>query len=154
ATVRTGLLAAPYRLPSGATGWALFFGDLRANAYALDATSGRPIWIRKVDEHPYAAITGTPTYHDGRLYVSVQGLNEEVQGGRPQYECCTFRGSVSALDASTGTVAWKTYTVGERQSRGKNAAGVQQWGPAGGGVWSAPTIDVRRGAVYVGTGNS
>ena len=153
ATVRTALLVAPYRLPAGATGWAVFFGDLRANAYAVDATSGRSVWIRKIDEHPYAAITGTLTYHDGRVFVPVQGLNEEVQGGRPQYECCTFRGSVAALDASTGKVVWKTYTVGERQSRGTNAAGKPQWGPAGGGIWSAPTIDVRRGAVYVGTGN-
>ena len=102
ATVRTALLVAPYRLPAGGTGWAVFFGDLKANAYAVDATSGRPIWIRKIDEHPYAAVTGTLTYHDGRVFVPVQGLNEEVQGGRPQYECCTFRGSVSALDASTG----------------------------------------------------
>ena len=154
ATVRTALLVAPYRLPAGATGWAVFFGDLKANAYALDATSGRPVWIRKLDDHPYAAITGTPTYHDGRVFVPVQGLNEEVQGGRPQYECCTFRGSLSALDAGTGKVVWKTYTVGERQSRGTNAAGKPQWGPAGGGIWSAPTIDVRRGAVYVGTGNA
>ena len=28
------------------------------------------------------------------------------------------------------------------------------YGPAGGAIWSAPTIDVKRGAVYVGTGNS
>jgi polyvinyl alcohol dehydrogenase (cytochrome) len=153
ATVRTALLVAPYRLPAGATGWAVFFGDLKANAYAVDATSGRSVWIHKIDEHPYAAITGTLTYHDGRVFVAVQGLNEEVQGGRPQYECCTFRGSVAALDASTGTVVWKTYTVGERQSRGKNAAGTSQWGPAGGGIWSAPTVDFHRGALYVGTGN-
>jgi hypothetical protein len=83
----------------------------------------------------------------------VQGLNEEVQGGRPQYRMLTFRGSFSALDAITGAVIWKTYTVGERRSRGTNAARTPQWGPAGGGIWSAPTVDVRRGAIYVGTGN-
>jgi len=153
ATVRTALLVAPYREPAGGSRWAVFFGDLKANAYALDATTGRPIWRRKIDEHPYAAVTGALIYHDGRVFVPVQGLNEEVQGGRPQYECCTFRGSVSALDASTGKVVWKTYTVGERQSRGRNAGGTPQWGPAGGGIWSAPTVDVRRGVLYVGTGN-
>ena len=153
ATVRTGLLVAPYRSPAGGTGWAVFFGDLKANAYAVDATSGRSLWIRKVDEHPSAAITGGITEHAGRIFVPVQGLNEEVQGGRAQYECCTFRGSLAALDASTGAVVWKTYTVGERQSRGANAAGTPQWGPAGGGIWAAPTIDAGRGAVYVSTGN-
>ena len=102
ATVRTALLVAPYRLPVGATGWAVFFGDLKANAYAVDATSGRSVWIHKIDEHPYAAITGTLTYHDGRVFVPVQGLNEEVQGGRPQYECCTFRGSVARSTPAPG----------------------------------------------------
>lgn len=153
ATVRTALVVAPYRQASGAAGWAVYFGDLRANAYALDATTGREIWIRKADDHPLAAITGAPVVHAGRVFVPVQGLNEEVQGGRPQYECCTFRGSVLALDADTGAVIWKTYMVGERQTRGKNASGVPQWGPAGGGVWAAPTIDARRGVLYVGTGN-
>jgi polyvinyl alcohol dehydrogenase (cytochrome) len=153
ATVRTALLVAPYTSAAGASGWAVLFGDLRANAYAVDATNGRSIWIRRIDEHPFAAITGTIAYHSGRVFVPVQGLNEEVQGGRPQYECCTFRGSVAALDVDTGTVIWKTYTVGERQSRGTNAAGTPLWGPAGGGIWSSPTIDVRRGAVYVSTGN-
>ena len=154
ATVRTALLVAPYRTRSGAAAWAVLFGDLKANAYALDATSGKRIWSRHVDEHPYAAVTGAITYYGGRVFVPVQGLNEEVQGGRPQYECCTFRGSVSALDVNTGEVVWKTYTVGERQARGTNAAGKPQWGPAGGGIWSAATIDVRRGVLYVGTGNS
>ena len=153
ATVRTGLLVAPYSSSSGANGWALFFGDLRANAYALDASTGQVIWVRKVDDHPYAAITGTLAYYSGRVFVPVQGLNEEVQGGRPEYECCTFRGSVSALDVGTGAVVWRTYTVGEKQLRGTNARGKRQWGPAGGGIWSAPTIDPRRGAVYVSTGN-
>jgi polyvinyl alcohol dehydrogenase (cytochrome) len=122
ATVRTGLLVAPYGSPSDDARWAVFFGDLRANAYAVDATSGRSIWTRKLDEHPLAAITGTVAYHDGRLFVPVQGLNEEVQGGRPEYECCTFRGSLAALEADTGNVVWKTYTIAERRSRGTNAA--------------------------------
>ena len=153
ATVRTALTVAPYRTRTGGRGWAVLFGDLRANAYAVDATTGQAVWTRRVDDHPFAAITGALTFYDGRVFVPVQGLNEEVQGGRPQYECCTFRGSLSALDADTGAVVWKTYTVGERQARGPNASGVSLWGPAGGGIWSAATIDVRRGALYVGTGN-
>jgi polyvinyl alcohol dehydrogenase (cytochrome) len=153
ATVRTALLVAPYTPAAGGTAWAVFFGDLKANAYAVDATSGAPLWVRKADDHPFAAITGAITYHNGRVFVPVQGLNEEVQGGRPPYECCTFRGSVSALDAATGNVVWKTYTIAEKQSRGANASGTPQWGPAGGGIWGAPTVDVKRGALYVGTGN-
>jgi polyvinyl alcohol dehydrogenase (cytochrome) len=61
---------------------------------------------------------------------------------------------VSALDVGTGALVWKTYMVGEKEQRGTNARGKRQWGPAGGGIWSSPTIDPRRGAVYVSTGNS
>jgi polyvinyl alcohol dehydrogenase (cytochrome) len=152
ATVRTALLVAPYTSPGG-TDWAVFFGDLKANAYAVDVARGQSIWIRKVDDHPYAAITGGLTFHAGRVFVPVQGLNEEVQGGRLDYECCTFRGSLAALDANSGEVVWKTYMVGEKQLRATNKIGKPQWGPAGAGIWASPTIDARRGAVYVATGN-
>ena len=37
------------------------------------------------------------------------------------------------------------------QQLGKNSKGTPLWGPAGAAVWSAPTIDARRGALYIGT---
>jgi len=153
AGVRTALSVGPYKNASG-SGNAVFFGDARANAYAIDANTGKELWVRKVDEHRFAAITGAPTYYNGRLFVPVQGLSEEGQGGQPKYECCTFRGSVSALDANTGQVIWKRYTIDESKPRGKNKDGVQQWGPAGGGIWSSPTVDPKRGMVYIATGNN
>jgi polyvinyl alcohol dehydrogenase (cytochrome) len=88
------------------------------------------------------------------VFVPVQGLNEEGQGGSAKYECCTFRGNISALNANTGEVIWKTYTIEEPKPRGKNKDGLQQWGPAGAGIWSSPTIDARRGMVYIATGNN
>ncbi len=150
--VRTALSVGPYKA-AGRSGYAVYFGDMKAYAYAVDATTGQQIWARKVDDHPSAAITGAPTVHAGRVYVPVQGLNEEGQGGRGGYQCCTFRGSVSSLDASTGAVVWKTYTVEEPKPRAKNKDGVQMFGPAGGGIWAAPTVDPQRGFVYVATGN-
>jgi outer membrane protein assembly factor BamB len=38
---------------------------------------------------------------------------EEFVSRNPTYPCCTFRGSVSALDAATGKVIWKTYAISE-----------------------------------------
>jgi polyvinyl alcohol dehydrogenase (cytochrome) len=150
--VRTALSVGPYR--SGRTrGYAVFFGDGRANVYALDANTGKELWVRRLDTHPSAAVTGAPTFHDGKLYVGLQGLNEEGQGGAAKYQCCTFRGSVTALDASTGAVLWKRHMIDEPQPRAKNKDGVQQWGPAGGGIWASPTIDPKRRMVYVATGN-
>ena len=153
AGIPTAIVAGPYRDAAGDTGLALFFGDRKANAYALDAQTGREIWVRKVDTHPTAAITGALAFDGTRVFVPVQGLNEEGMGGFAGYPCCTFRGSVSALDASSGTVLWKTYTVDESSPRVPSQDGTPAFGPAGGGIWSTPTIDSQRRLVYVATGN-
>jgi polyvinyl alcohol dehydrogenase (cytochrome) len=137
----------------GSNGYTVYFGDTGANVYALDAASGREIWSRELDEHPHARITGSPTLYRGRLYVPVASI-EETAASQPGYECCTFRGSLSALDAGTGATLWRTYTVPEPEVVGRNPAGVALWGPSGVGIWSAPTIDVKRGVVYATTGNS
>ena len=154
---RAGIPTAPvvgrYSAPDGSQNYAVFFGDRKANAYAVDAQTGREVWVRKVDTHPAAAITGALAYEAGRVFVPVQGLNEEGMGGFAGYPCCTFRGSVSALNATTGNVVWKTYTVEESLPRPPSQDGTSAYGPAGGGIWSTPTIDARRRLVYVATGN-
>ena len=133
---------------------AIYFGDSTANVYALDAATGALLWVVDVDDHEAARITGAPTYHGGRLYVPVSSL-EEVFAANPEYACCTFRGSVVALDAATGQVAWKSYAIGETPSpRGRNPDGAFLMGPSGAAIWSAPTIDVERGFVYAATGNA
>lgn len=140
------------RLPSGRH--ALFFGDFNANVYALDAASGAEIWRRDVDTHQGARITGAPVLHDGRLYVPVSSL-EELLAADPEYPCCTFRGSVAALDAATGESIWRSFTIPETpRPRGRNPDGFFLMGPAGAAVWSAPTVDARRGLVYAATGNA
>ncbi|HVQ17337.1 MAG TPA: PQQ-binding-like beta-propeller repeat protein [Vicinamibacterales bacterium] len=148
--VRTALAVAP----AGASRLVVYFGDTAANAYALDAETGKTLWVRRVDDHPSARITGSPTFFEGRLYVPVASY-EEAQGADPQYPCCTFRGSISALDAESGAVEWKTYMIAEMaQRRGSSSTGTPLWGPAGAGIWSAPTVDVARRALYVATGNA
>ena len=153
AGIPTAVVVGRYRDASGNQGFAVYFGDRKANAYAVDAQTGREIWVRQVDSHAAAAITGSLAFDGTRVFVPVQGLNEEGMGGFAGYPCCTFRGSVSALDASTGTVVWKTYTVGENSPRLPSQDGTPAFGPAGGGVWSVPTIDTKRHLVYVSTGN-
>jgi polyvinyl alcohol dehydrogenase (cytochrome) len=131
-----------------------YFGDLAANAYAVDAANGKALWKTKVDAYPLARITGSPTLHAGRLYVPVSSREESVAAD-PKYSCCRFRGSVVALVAATGKPVWKTFTVSEEaRTTQKNSAGAQSWGPSGAAVWTAPTIDEKRNALYVGTGNS
>jgi len=147
--VRTGIVIGPK--PGG--GWLAYFGDQRASAYAIDASTGTMVWTRKLDQHPQALITGTPTLHENRLYVPVSSI-EEGQGSARAYECCKFRGSLAALNIADGSVAWQTYTIDTPLAEiGKNAAGTTKWGPAGAAIWSAPTVDVRRRVIYAATGN-
>jgi polyvinyl alcohol dehydrogenase (cytochrome) len=132
----------------------VYFGDTKANVYGVDANTGKQLWVRHIDDHPSAAITGAPIVHDGRLFVGTQGLSEEGRGAAGGNPCCTFRGSLTALDINNGNVLWKTYTIDEPKPREKNKAGVQMYGPAGGSIWSAPSIDAKRGLVYAATGNA
>ncbi|MCC6706077.1 MAG: PQQ-binding-like beta-propeller repeat protein [Gammaproteobacteria bacterium] len=132
----------------------LFFGDLSGKVYALDPATGKERWSMVADDHPHIRITGTPVYHGGRLFVPLSSL-EEVAGAMPDYECCTFRGGVLAVDAVSGKEIWKTRTIAEAPSkRDKNAAGAQLWGPSGAAVWSAPTLDPEHDTLYITTGDS
>jgi polyvinyl alcohol dehydrogenase (cytochrome) len=126
-----------------------FFGDIKATVYAVDAETGELIWKVHVEDHPTARITGAPKLFEGRLYVPVAS-GEEGAGGNPKYPCCTFRGSVVALDASTGRQVWKTYVIADVP----HSTGPNRFGPAGGGVWSSPTIDPKRHVLYATTGDA
>ena len=102
--VRNAISVGPVNAPSARH--AVYFGDIRANVYALDAATGEMLWKVVADPHPLAAITGSPTLHAGRLYVPVSS-REEAAGGSVNYPCCTFRGSILALDATSGRVIWQ-----------------------------------------------
>ncbi|HKD08009.1 MAG TPA: PQQ-binding-like beta-propeller repeat protein [Bryobacteraceae bacterium] len=132
---------------------AVFFGDTLANFYALDAGTGALLWKAHADDHKAAFITDAPAWYEGTLYVGVSS-GEEIAGAAPTYECCTFRGSVLAIDAGTGKTIWKAYTVDPPAPTGKTPAGVRKFGPSGAGIWSTPTIDTKRDVVYVATGDN
>jgi polyvinyl alcohol dehydrogenase (cytochrome) len=152
-TAKSGVRTAVSFGRRGDAGFAVYFGDTGANVYALDAATGGELWSRRLDDHLYARITGSPTLYRDRLYVPVSSM-EETAASQPGYECCTFRGSLNALDVKTGASVWRTAMVPEPQAAGRTAAGVALWGPSGVGIWSAPTIDAKRGLVYAGTGNT
>jgi polyvinyl alcohol dehydrogenase (cytochrome) len=138
--------------PSGRL--AVFLGDRTGGVHALDAGTGHVIWSNQLDSHPFASITGAPVLYRGRLYVPVSST-EEVSSTIKDYRCCTFRGSLAALDAANGKLLWQTFMVDEKAKRFRTASdGGDAFGPAGAAIWSAPTIDARRGLVYVATGDS
>lgn len=148
---RTAIFVA--QLPGEPKRYAAFFGDQKANAYAVDAATGELLWKVHIDAHPKAKIVGALQYYEGRVFVPLTG-GEEVGLG-DKYECCTSRGGIVALDAATGKQIWKTYSIAEDpHPTTKTAAGVQNWGPSGASIWSAPTIDAKRRIIYAGTGDN
>jgi len=138
----------------GSARYAAYFGDGRANVYAVNAETGELLWKVQADDLPSAHITAAPTLYAGRLYVPVSG-GEEAVSIDPHYPCCRFRGSVVALDANTGEQIWKSYVIPEAaKPTKKNSIGTQLYGPAGAAIWGSPTVDAKRHAVYVGTGDA
>jgi polyvinyl alcohol dehydrogenase (cytochrome) len=116
-----------------------------AHVMAVDRASGALRWITQVDTHPAAVITGSPVFDGTTVYVGVSS-NEEGLARDPGYLCCTFRGSMVALDVVTGRILWKTYTVPDNNGLANLYSG--------NAIWSPPAIDPRRGSLYIGVGNN
>jgi polyvinyl alcohol dehydrogenase (cytochrome) len=129
---------------------ALFFGDRSAVMYALNAESGELLWKTRPVEHLLATSTATPQFYKGVLYQGFSSLEESLAVD-PNTACCSFRGSVVALDAGTGRTLWQSYTIAEPAK--PTGAGRSQ-GPSGAAIWSTPTIDEEKQAIYVATGDN
>jgi polyvinyl alcohol dehydrogenase (cytochrome) len=138
-------------------------GDLgtpqpQAIVLAVSRTTGALQWQTTVDSHITAQVTSSPIVVGNRVYVGVASFEEFwaalplIAPGAPNYPCCSFRGSVVALDANTGAQIWKTYTI--EDSAYFQSDGMTPSGFAGAAVWAAPTVDLVRGALYVTTGNN
>lgn len=132
----------------------LYFGDAVGRAYALDAFTGKELWRIKIDDHPHATITGSPTLGDGQLFVPVSSL-EVASAADPAYSCCTFRGAVVALDLTSGKINWKAYAIPQKPvEQRRTAAGSRILAPSGAPIWTTPTYDHARKRIYVGTGEN
>jgi polyvinyl alcohol dehydrogenase (cytochrome) len=132
----------------------LYFGDILARVYAVKARTGELLWSAKVDDHPDATLTGSPVLVGARLFLPVSSL-EVVAAMSPAYTCCTFRGSVVALDSVTGAQIWKSHTIDDEPAQvGVTSVGTPILAPSGAPVWTSPTIDEKRGRLYIGTGEN
>jgi polyvinyl alcohol dehydrogenase (cytochrome) len=155
AEVRTGVVLSLSETPISKENPPLaYFGDIIARLYAVNALTGELVWSLKADEHPSATLTATPAFYEGKLFVPVSSL-EVIPAADPEYECCTFRGSVLAVDGTNGSVQWRHYTIPEEPSEtSRTSIGTRVLSPSGAPVWSSPTVDRKRGLIYVGTGEN
>jgi polyvinyl alcohol dehydrogenase (cytochrome) len=142
--VRSALLAVPL-----GDKHALLFGDTTGWFYSVEAETGRLLWKKRPEPHEATRLTGAPLAYQGTVFVPVASW-EEGRTTNPEYPCCTFRGSVVALRIKDGSEVWKSYTIAEKAKQ----TGENQWGPSGAGVWSTPTLDTKRGVLYVTVGDN
>jgi len=116
-----------------------------ANVISVDRETGTIQWMTQVDTHPAAIITGSPVVFGGVVYIGVSS-SEETLALNPSYPCCSFRGSIVALDEKSGAMLWKTFDMPDNGGR--------PGGYSGGAIWQPPAIDPNRGTLFVGTGNN
>ena len=148
-----GVDGAISRVSPAVDGSQLIIGDILsskqvhngANVMAVDRKTGTLRWKTQVDAHPAAIITGSPVIFNGVVYIGVSS-SEETLALDPTYPCCSFRGSIVALDEKTGAMLWKTFDM--------PVNGGQPGGYSGGAVWQPPAIDPKRGTLFIGTGNN
>ncbi|GAA2028523.1 PQQ-binding-like beta-propeller repeat protein [Agromyces tropicus] len=126
---------------------ALVFGDVGpfglggGAVMAVDKSTGELLWRTQVETHFAATITQSATVFDGVVYVGTDSTEDLLAGVIPNYDCCSFRGSLVALDLATGAILWKTYLTPD------GYPGVAVLG-------GSPAIDAKRKSVYVTTGSN
>jgi polyvinyl alcohol dehydrogenase (cytochrome) len=131
-----------------------------AHLFAVNRKTGGLIWSVEVDTNPAAIITSDPVAVGREVVVGIAS-NEEADAESASYPCCSFRGAVVAVNAKTGKMLWKTYTVpsntgtnGDSNTPCASDNPAAGCGYTGGGVWGTPTIDPATNQVFVGDGNN
>jgi polyvinyl alcohol dehydrogenase (cytochrome) len=148
-----GPVRSAIRAVENGSSYSLIFTDLNGGVYSVEAKTGRLLWKRRVEDHEATRLTGSPVALNGVVYIPAASW-EETRSLDQRYECCTFRGSLTALRVRDGSVVWKTYMIDPPKKTGVNSSGTPQWAPSGAGIWSAPTLDAKRGVLYVTTGDN
>ncbi|MEZ5573929.1 MAG: PQQ-binding-like beta-propeller repeat protein [Halioglobus sp.] len=129
----------------------VYAADFNGYVYALNAASGEALWQKFVGTIPFFHfVTGGMQYDEGKLFVPVSSkevLATLVYPGA----CCISHGMLVALDAASGDLLWQYHTTADALETVQPGARI---GPNGAPVWATPTLDKKRRAIYIGTGEN
>ena len=110
---------------------------------ALDQGTGQLVWASSpIDTQPGADVYASPVVYDGVVMTGVSGGAAELGDETDRY---AFQGSMNFLDASTGALIKKTWTIHPPKQPDDQYAGA--------GIWSTPSIDTQDKVAFVGAGN-
>lgn len=135
------------------TGEMIIAGDAGGQVHAVDAKTGRKVWVKDIKLSDVNRITGAPVARDGVVYVPLSAIEVNFTAV-DEYECCIGQGAIAALDVATGKTLWTGRTMEEAKKTFVDKNGSQKWGPSGAIIWSSPALDTKRGLVYAGTGEN
>ncbi|XP_065879222.1 uncharacterized protein [Euphorbia lathyris] len=110
---------------------------------ALDMSTGKLVWSTHLHSHPAAVLSMPGMFHNGAFYIGTSSVEEITKSE----ECCSFRGSVSKLDAQTGKVLWTRYMLPDNNGHPGEYAGAAIWNT----MWGSNSIDCIRNHLYIAT---
>jgi outer membrane protein assembly factor BamB len=123
-----------------------FATQAHALLVAVDLSTGKLLGTTKVNDHPLAILTMSPTVYEGKIFIGASS-QEESATLDPTYPCCDFIGNFAAYTFNTKTnkftQVWSVSTL----PAGKGWSGASVWG-------SQPSIDPTRNQVFIGIGNT
>lgn len=130
-----------------------YFADFSTNVYALDVKTGKLLWSSRAGFEALSATTGSVAVYGGKVFVPITSV-EVSSAYNNKYECCISSGGVVALDAATGDKLWTYRVLPKAAVSVKRKDGKLFYGPSGAPVWCSPTVDAKRGLLYIGTGEN
>jgi glucose dehydrogenase len=122
----------------------LFLGQLDTNVVALDMKTGKEVWKTPIEDWQNGyVVTSAPLYYDGIVYSGISGGEFGI------------RGRLTALDARTGKILWRAYTLPAADEIGSETwpKGSEQSTRGGAAIWNTPALDPELGLVYFAVGN-
>ena len=139
----------------GESGEFIFVGDYEGNLYKINPYTGERIWTKSLRYHPRVILTGSVRVYGDVIFVPLSS-REWADGADPEYQCCTFRGGLMALDVEDGEEIWTTYSIPlpPKPTGTFNSMGIEFLAPSGVPVWNSPTFDDKRNLIYFGTGEA
>jgi quinohemoprotein ethanol dehydrogenase len=123
----------------------VFISQLNGDQVALDQETGAVKWSTPVVEPGQGfTITSAPLYYNGNLYVGGSGGEYGI------------RGRLTALDATTGKILWKSFTIPGPGEKGHNTwpSNNKAWTHGGAGIWNTPTVDPKTNTLFFSTSNA
>ena len=120
----------------------IFVGRLDGKLAALDAATGKELWVTTVVDYKQGSVITSPPLVVKNLAI--------IGFGGGEYGA---RGSLQAYDIKTGKLVWRTWTVPGPEEPNNDTWKGDSWQHGGGVAWLVGSYDPKTNTVFWGTSN-